>query len=144
MNKVLVFSFLLAYFGSFSQAQNQSLRVASYNLRYDNPGDAMDNWKYRKETVAKLIQFHDFDIFAAQEVLHYQLKELAAALEGFGYFGVGRDDGKGQESTHPYCTKRMNLNCLMIVPFGYLAGNMKCLQPSANMEINKNFLIRTW
>lgn len=93
---MLIISLLLALSASLTvQAQTpHRLRVASYNLRYDNPGDSLNAWKYRKETVAGLIKFHDFEIFGAQEVLHHQAEELSAALEGYSYVGVGRDDGK--------------------------------------------------
>ena len=40
-----------------------------------------------------LIRYHDFDIFGAQEVFHSQLLDLLAALPGYDYTGVGRDDG---------------------------------------------------
>lgn len=43
--------------------------------------------------IASLIRFHDFDIFGAQEVFRSQLEDLLGALPGYGYTGVGRDDG---------------------------------------------------
>ena len=73
---------------------SQELRVATYNLRYDNPQDSLNNWQYRKNTVAKLIQFHDFDIFGTQEGLKHQLDYLREEMPGYSYIGVGRDDGK--------------------------------------------------
>ncbi len=76
------------------QAQSQNLRVATFNIRFDNPGDAPNHWDNRKEAVAKLIQFHEFDIFGSQEGLHHQVTELKDLLPGFDYVGVGRDDGK--------------------------------------------------
>lgn len=94
MYKILLLGFCLSLLGPTAMAQLHHLRVASYNLRYDNPGDSLDAWPYRKETVAKLIRFHDFDIFGTQEVLHHQLEELSERLEGYTYIGVGRDDGK--------------------------------------------------
>lgn len=73
---------------------SQKLRVASYNLRYDNPADSLDNWKFRKGVVGGLIKFHDFDIFGSQEGLHHQLEDLLQELPDYAYIGVGRDDGK--------------------------------------------------
>ncbi|MFI2742359.1 endonuclease/exonuclease/phosphatase family protein [Zhouia sp. PK063] len=75
-------------------AISQTFRVGSFNLRYDNPADSLNNWKYRKETVAKLIQFHDFDILGTQEGLQHMLDQLSAKLPEYSYIGVGRDDGK--------------------------------------------------
>lgn len=112
MYKILMVSFFLTLWGPLSQAQNHRLKVASYNIRYDNPGDSLDAWKYRKETVAELIQFHDFDVFGAQEVLHNQIEELSAALEGYSYIGVGRDDGKSAGEYSPIFYKEEKFKLL--------------------------------
>lgn len=90
--KCVFLSLLLFLIGE--KMVSQKLRVASYNLRYDNPGDSLNNWKYRKEVVGGLIKFHDFDIFGSQEGLHHQLEELLKELPSYSYIGVGRDDGK--------------------------------------------------
>lgn len=89
----------------------QNIRVASYNLRYDNPGDSLNNWQYRKNTMAKLIQFHDFDIFGSQEGLYHMLEQLSDRLPNYSYIGVGRDDGKkkGEHSAIFYKTKMFQL-----------------------------------
>jgi len=71
----------------------QNLRVASYNLRYDNPGDSLDAWPYRIHAVADVIGLYDFDIFGTQEGLKHQLEDLKKELPGYEYIGVGRDDG---------------------------------------------------
>ncbi|WP_256012611.1 endonuclease/exonuclease/phosphatase family protein [Desertivirga xinjiangensis] len=72
----------------------QTLRIASYNLRFANEGDSLNAWRYRKSTVSDLIRFHDFDIFGTQEGLHQQLTELKAELKLYDYTGIGRNDGK--------------------------------------------------
>ncbi|RAV27737.1 endonuclease/exonuclease/phosphatase family protein [Sinomicrobium soli] len=89
----------------------QELRVGSYNLRNDNPGDSLDNWKYREKTVAGLIRFHDFEIFGTQEGLKHQLEQLKSDLPGYEYTGVGRDDGKdaGEHSAIFYKTDKFEL-----------------------------------
>ena len=95
MIRMLVLGFLLSsMLVGASHAQLHHMKVASFNIRYDNPADSLNAWKYRKEMVANLIRFHDFDIFGAQEVQHHQLKELGALLQEYRYVGVGRDDGK--------------------------------------------------
>lgn len=92
----LIFALLLVSTSLFAQ----QLRVGSYNLRYDNPGDSLNSWKYRKDIMGKQILFHDFDIFGTQEGLHHQLDDLSDRLPGYDYIGVGRDDGinKGEHS----------------------------------------------
>lgn len=72
----------------------QSLTVATYNLRYDNPRDSLDLWKNRYPALADLVQFHNFDIFGTQEGLKHQLEDLKKVLTTYEYIGVGRNDGK--------------------------------------------------
>lgn len=84
----------------------QTLRLATYNIRYDNPGDSGNLWKDRKVHVAALIRYHGFEIFGVQEALHHQLNDLAAALPTFAHYGCGRDDGNmaGEHSSIFYRT----------------------------------------
>lgn len=70
------------------------LRVMTYNIRMDNPGDGDNQWKFRKDLAAEMVKFHEVDIFGAQEVLHHQLTDLLDRLPEFAYVGVGREDGK--------------------------------------------------
>lgn len=86
----------------------QPLRVASYNIRNDNAGDAAvgNGWKQRCPVVTQLIEFHDFDVFGAQEVLHGQLKDMLNAMPEYAYIGVGRDDGKEKGEYAPVFYKK--------------------------------------
>ena len=69
------------------------INVATYNLRYNNPGDGPNAWPARKEMVKALIRYHGFDIVGTQEGLADQIDELAR-MEEFDHVGIGRDDGK--------------------------------------------------
>ncbi|CAM3418337.1 endonuclease/exonuclease/phosphatase family protein [Pontibacter korlensis] len=75
-------------------AQTNTMRIATYNIRYDNVNDTVNAWSKRLPVIADLVQFHDFDIFGTQEGLHHQLQGLNEELPGYAYIGVGRDDGK--------------------------------------------------
>ncbi|MDR1880494.1 MAG: endonuclease/exonuclease/phosphatase family protein [Tannerellaceae bacterium] len=77
-------------------AHAQELTVASYNIRNENPGDAErgNGWKQRCPVICNQVQFYDFDLFGAQEVLHGQVDDMLAGLPEYAYTGVGRDDGK--------------------------------------------------
>lgn len=83
----------------------------SFNVRYDNPADSLDNWAYRRERVAQAINFYAADIVGTQEVLHNQLKYLKSQLKDYGVVGVGRDDGaeKGEYAALWYRTDRFDL-----------------------------------
>lgn len=78
----------------FARDNERMINVMSYNIRYDNPGDGDNQWKYRRDFAADLVRFHDADVFGAQEVLNNQLNDLLTRLPEFGYVGVGREDGK--------------------------------------------------
>ena len=85
-------TFLLFMLIGFSEAQ--SLKVMTYNIRYDNPGDSINAWPNRIEKVSSLIRKYDPDIIGVQEALHHQLEDLIRVLPDYSYTGVGRDDGK--------------------------------------------------
>lgn len=94
-------------------AAAQTLSTGTYNVRQLNPGDDSkgNGWQQRLPVIASLIRFHDFDIFGAQEVFHSQLEDLLGALPGYGYTGVGRDDGarEGEYSVVFYKRDRFEL-----------------------------------
>ncbi|MBC8138428.1 MAG: endonuclease/exonuclease/phosphatase family protein [Fibrella sp.] len=69
-----------------------SVNIATFNIRYDNPGDGVNAWPNRKEWVRDLMDYHAFDIVGVQEALANQVDFLAGGR--FDYVGVGRDDGK--------------------------------------------------
>lgn len=80
-----------------------NLRVASYNIRYNTPGDGINAWPNRKEAVKTLIKNHDIDIAGTQEGLYPMLEELCENSE-YVYFGAGLQDGEkdGQYSAILY------------------------------------------
>ena len=85
----LAASAIALLFPSLSQAQ--SLTWATFNIRYDNPADSLNNWQFRKDTVIRFIQAQNMDIVGMQEVLHNQLEDLLQRLPGYKAIGVGRD-----------------------------------------------------
>jgi endonuclease/exonuclease/phosphatase family metal-dependent hydrolase len=87
-----------------------SLRVASYNLRYNTPNDGENAWPNRSEMVKNLIRYHKIDLFGTQEGLRGQLTDIAQ-LPGWAFVGKGRDDGKeaGEHSAIFYRKDRFAL-----------------------------------
>lgn len=85
-------------------ADAQTYRVASFNIRFDNPRDSGNLWVSRAPVVSNLIRYHDFDIFGVQEALKPQLNDISAALPQYAIYGKGRDDGKdaGEHSSIYY------------------------------------------
>ncbi|HYC85348.1 MAG TPA: endonuclease/exonuclease/phosphatase family protein [Chryseosolibacter sp.] len=82
----------------------QSFRVMTYNIRFDNPADGVNQWGSRKQKVFDLIRKYDPDISGVQEALVHQLKDITGNARGYTYVGVGRDDGmeKGEFSAIVY------------------------------------------
>ena len=87
--------------------------VGSYNIRYKNGGDSVKGnvWEKRCQVICDQVNFMSPDIFGAQEVLHTQLVDMLAALDGYDYIGVGRDDGNtaGEYAAIFYKTDRLRL-----------------------------------
>lgn len=87
------------------------LRVMSFNIRYNNPGDGINAWPNRKVWVANLIRFHDADVVGVQEALHGMLVDLDTLLPEYERVGVGRKDGKnaGEFSAILYKRSRVEM-----------------------------------
>ena len=92
MNMRLFFFSLFMFLNSTLPAQ--TIKIATYNLRYANTTDVGNLWTERKHAVVDLIQYHQFEIFGVQEAVKLQLEDLKTAMPSFDYYGVGRDDGK--------------------------------------------------
>jgi endonuclease/exonuclease/phosphatase family metal-dependent hydrolase len=71
-----------------------SLRIMTFNIRYDNPADGANAWPMRKEMAAQMIDFQRIDIAGLQEALASQIRDLRSFLPDYAWVGVGRDDGK--------------------------------------------------
>ena len=56
-----------------------TLSVMTFNMRYDNPEDGADNWRFRRGRVAEVIASHGVDVFGTQELL---AKAAPAVLSG--------------------------------------------------------------
>ena len=87
------------------------LRVMSFNIRYDNPGDGEHAWPKRRPLVRQVLSFYRPDVLGLQEALEHQVKEIAGDLPGYAWVGVGRDDGKaaGEFSPIVYNTRRLEV-----------------------------------
>ena len=96
----------LLFLATAATLSAQTLRLATYNIRYDNKRDTANAWSKRVPYLTKLIAFQDFDVFGAQEVLYNQLQDMADQLPGYAHVGVGRDDGKQTGEFSPVFYKK--------------------------------------
>ena len=114
--KRIVLSLLLFVLASLSLSAQ--LLVGSYNIRYKNGGDSVKGnvWEKRCQVICDQINFMAPDIFGTQEVLHGQLIDMLARLDGYDYIGVGRDDGMTQGEYEAIFYKRA---CLRLLDQGH-------------------------
>lgn len=91
------------YGNASAQTPQQSITVnwGTFNIRYDNPDDKENNWKFRKDRVAEFIRQEKLDVVGMQEVLHNQLEDLKSRLPEYAEVGIGREDGKQQGEYAP-------------------------------------------
>ena len=94
MKQILFLLAAVLLLGGCAEEKKTDVRWATFNIRYDNPQDSLNNWQYRKDRVCQFIKDHELDIVGMQEVLHNQFQDLRAGLPEYDGIGVGRDDGK--------------------------------------------------
>lgn len=71
-----------------------SVRVMSFNIRYNNAADGENAWPKRRDWVAEIIREQKVDILGVQESQHGQVDDLEERLPEYAWYGAGRDDGK--------------------------------------------------
>ena len=69
------------------------LRVMTFNIRYGTAADGENRWDHRKDLLLATITAFDPDLLGTQECLQLQAEFLETRLPGYGFVGVGRDDG---------------------------------------------------
>lgn len=78
---------------TLSSGVADSVKVMSFNIRYNNPNDGEHAWPNRKAMVASVVNFHAADLVGMQEVLRGQLTEFETLLPDYAWYGVGRNNG---------------------------------------------------
>jgi len=107
---LLLFCFCLKSEAQIDAGRN-SLRVMTFNIRYDEWRDGVNAWANRKTKVTDVIRFHKADVVGVQEALIGQLQDLQQLLPDYAWCGVGRTDGKngGEFSAIFYRKSRFNV-----------------------------------
>src|SRR5690554_2913155 len=90
----------------------QPINIISFNIRFNNPGDGENAWPNRIDMATGLLRFHDADIFGLQEALIGQIRDIQQQLPDYGWFGVGRNDGKEGGEFTPLFYKKNCFNLL--------------------------------
>lgn len=90
-NNFLIFLLLCGLTGSL--AGQNLVKVMSFNIRYNNPGDGENAWPNRVDLVQRLLGYHQPDIIGVQEALEGQMEDLSRILPGFDSEGIARTEG---------------------------------------------------
>ncbi len=116
MKRILTVIFVFSFVLSFNiVAQQQTMKVASYNLRVDTPRDVANGngWLNRYPVVANMVLFHDWDIIGTQECKTNQINDLQNVLKVHNYEVIGRsreeDPVEGEFSAIFYKANRYEL-----------------------------------
>lgn len=71
------------------------IKLTSYNIRQDTPGDQGDrDWSKRTAGVIRFLKEGEFSIIGLQEARHNQVEDIKRGLPNLKQLGVGRSDGK--------------------------------------------------
>ena len=84
------------------------VRVMTFNIRFNNPGDGENAWPNRLDMVERLLRFHQPDLMGVQEALPGQMNDLAAMLPDYRSVGIARTEG-GEFSAIFYRHSRFDL-----------------------------------
>lgn len=105
---VLVASFVSS---SLAGDRNPPMKVMSFNIRFGTANDGNNSWNQRDYLVLDTIRTFHPDLLGGQEVLKFQADFIKDNLDGYGFHGVGRDDGgeKGEYSPLYYRKSRFQL-----------------------------------
>ena len=88
------FLVLLLVLTGTALAREVPVKVMSFNIRYGLADDGENSWPHRRDLVAETIRVAAPDLLGTQEVLKFQADFLREHLPGYGFAGVGRDDGE--------------------------------------------------
>jgi endonuclease/exonuclease/phosphatase family metal-dependent hydrolase len=91
---LLSVSILLVFFsGCHKNSDEYTLKVMTFNIRYDNPADNFNAWPYRASFVCRFLNNEGPDLFGMQEVLASQYEYLDSVMTDYSSVGIGRTDG---------------------------------------------------
>lgn len=83
-----------------------TVKVCSFNIRYDSGIDGINSWENRKSLLINFLNNEKIDIICLQEVLHHQYNYFTQKLVDYQAVGVGRNDGKTKGEYVPIFIKK--------------------------------------
>ena len=74
--------------GDDNRKWTEPIRVATYNIQYDNVKEPDGAWANRKDITKAMLEKCDFDIFGAQEPYKEQVEDIASWLPEYSWVGT--------------------------------------------------------
>lgn len=74
--------------GNTGEEWTSSLKVATYNIEYDNINNPANPWGSRKTLVKEVFDKYQFDIMGVQEPYKSQLDDMSSLLPQYGFVGT--------------------------------------------------------
>ena len=106
----LAFLALAAAIAGCAAPECNPIRVASYNIRLDNPRvaekDGPNAWVHRKEALVDLVRRMDLDAFGLQEVTPSQAAYLREKLPEFVFVGEHRGADRVSDEASPVAYRK--------------------------------------
>jgi endonuclease/exonuclease/phosphatase family metal-dependent hydrolase len=96
----LIFTAVL-FSGCSGKREDRSIKVMTFNIRYDNPRDSINGWPNRVGILCDLLKEEKPDLLGLQEALWYQYEQIDFAISGYSSVSKGRDDGKKKGEMNP-------------------------------------------
>ncbi|MBK7131855.1 MAG: endonuclease/exonuclease/phosphatase family protein [Bacteroidales bacterium] len=112
---IVFFSIIIA--GCAKKADQDVVKVMTFNIRYDNPRDSINAWPKRAAQVCEFIKNEKPDLIGMQEVLLRQYVILDSALTDYTSVGVGRDDGAKGGEMNPVFFRKERFDMIRTITF---------------------------
>ena len=112
MHRLLFFTFITVFLSGPLSLNGKTLRIATFNIRYDNKKDRENQWKNRREAVCEFLGRNHLDVICLQEVVKNQCDDLASSLSGYSFVFMGRNDCKDKGLAVPIFYRSNKFICL--------------------------------
>ena len=112
---IIIIIFMSA--GCSRVSEKDSVRVMTFNIRYDNPNDSMNAWPNRVAQVCRFVNSQKPDIIGMQEVLWNQYSDLDSLLTDYSSEGKGRDDGARGGEMNPVFFRKDRFDMVRTITF---------------------------
>ena len=76
------------------------IKVATYNIQYDNQSVEAGKWDNRKDLMQKMLKDCDFDIFGVQEPYKSQIDDIVSWFPEYGWIGASISGESEKERVH--------------------------------------------